>query len=301
MTTWGVQTMQSFELVGGAREKPCFICQHGNRPGDEFCRHCHAPLALTVQAEQQKSPPCLVAAAGAPGVGKTVYLGMLTDILSRQHGALQILARGALSVTLQQQTMSALARCKFPPPTPADPEHWNWVHCEVLNTARKTSRPYLLPDFPGEVFLEEVEHRQQVPVLHAFLSKCAAAMIFVGVDALERGQQEQDFLAMKSVSYLIEQNSHRRKGWPARPLALVFTKADQSEACFDDPQEYARINTPGLYRQCREQLGRYRFFATSVIGACAPLQVLDRILSIPLRIEPRGVEAPFAWIVEQLS
>jgi hypothetical protein len=293
--------MQTYELVEAARQKPCIICEHGNRLQDDFCHHCRAPLALAIQAEQRKSPPRFVAAVGAPGVGKTVYLGMLTDILSRQHGDLQILARGALSVSLQQQTMSALARRQFPPRTSNDPQCWNWVHCEVLNTTRKRSRQYLMPDFSGEAFLQEVEHSQPMPVLRAFLTRCAAAMIFVDVDALERGQPEQDFLAMKSVGYFLELNSHRRKGWPARPLALVFTKSDQSEACFDDPEEYARTQTPGLYRQCRERLSRCCFFATSVVGASAPLRILDTILPVPLRVEPRGVEAPFAWIVQQLS
>ncbi len=55
------------------------------------------------------SPPSAPA-----GVGKTVYLGMLMDMLSRQKERMQMLARGAFSINLQQFTTTALARGEFP-------------------------------------------------------------------------------------------------------------------------------------------------------------------------------------------
>ena len=68
---------------------------------------------------------------GSSGAGKTVYLGMLLDLLSRQPERIQAMARGAFSITLQQATMAALMRCEFPEKTATEPDRWNWVHCQV--------------------------------------------------------------------------------------------------------------------------------------------------------------------------
>ena len=54
----------------------------------------------------------MIATLGSADAGKTVYLGMLTDMLSRENAPLQLLARGAFSVSLQQATMAALSRCE---------------------------------------------------------------------------------------------------------------------------------------------------------------------------------------------
>jgi ABC-type branched-subunit amino acid transport system ATPase component len=78
-------------------------------------------MALAHQANTQKIHPRMIAAIGPSGAGKTVYLGVLTDMLSRQVDDLQMLARGAFSIKLQQHAMAALARCEFPHKTPDRP------------------------------------------------------------------------------------------------------------------------------------------------------------------------------------
>jgi len=258
-------------------------------------------MTLVHAADKKGAPSQLIAVIGPPGVGKTVYLGMLTDLLSRQGGPFQLLARGAFSVCLQQQSMSALARRVFPPRTTCDPEHWNWVHGDVTGSTRKRELEVVMPDVSGEALLQEMEQVSSYTVIQAFLLKCSACMILIDVDALERGEQDQDILAMKIVSYLLEINGDRRKGWPRRPVALIFAKADRSEACFQDPAEYARLRMPALLPLCRQRLAQHRFFATSVVGACAELRVGNDVVPIPLRIEPRGIVAPFAWLIERLG
>jgi hypothetical protein len=301
MSTWGLQPIESYRVFENLNQTQCHVCDGLNSPEAEFCKHCRAPLALALLPENKKKSLQLVAVIGPTGVGKTTYLGMLTDILSRQNEDLQLLARGAFSVSLQQQSMSALSHRRFPGNTPIEPEGWNWVHCDVTRPGRKRPVELVMPDISGEAFAAEVEHAHSYPVVRAFLSKCSAAILLVDSAAIEEGEEEQDFLAMKEVSYLVELDGDRRKGWPARPVAIVFTKTDQSEACRDDPEEYARVHTPGFWRQCKERLGRHRYFATSVAGACAQVGVGHEAVDIPLRIEPKGVVPPFEWLVGYLG
>ncbi len=117
----GSVQLDSYRLAQYAVQVPCYICEGGNSFDAEFCRHCSAPMALAHQANSQKIAPRMIAAIGASGVGKTVYLGMLMDMLSRQSERLQMLARGAFSITLQQMTASALRGTSFRTRPPTNP------------------------------------------------------------------------------------------------------------------------------------------------------------------------------------
>ncbi len=84
-------------------------------------------------------------------------------------------------------------------------------------------------------------------------------------------------------------------------MALVFSKADQCEDCFHDPANFAQKHASGLWQYCRERFAHHKFFAAGVAGTTAVRSVpsVGRIRA-PLRIEPRGIIEPFAWIVEQI-
>lgn len=295
-----VLQLDSMRLAQYAVQAPCYICGGGNNFDAELCRHCQAPMALAHQANTQKVHPHMVGVLGSAGAGKTVYLGMLTDILSRQHQGLQLLARGAFSITLQQTTMQSLSHCEFPAKTPNEPERWNWVHCQVLSSKRRRPLEMIMPDVSGEALMQEIDSPNSYPVIRAFLQKCAGVAILVDAARLGSGEQEQDFFTMKIVSYLCELNGDGRKGWPARPLCFIFTKADQCETCFVDPGSFAQQHAPGLWQHCQERLKRFRFFATTVAGAVAYQHGLAGKTQVPLRVEPRGIIEPFAWLVEQM-
>ena len=296
----GVLQMDSYRLAQYAVQVQCYVCEGGNNFDAELCRHCQAPMALAHQLNAQKVEPQMVAAIGSAAAGKTVYLGMLTDMLSRQNRELKLLSRGAISVCLQQMTMSALSSGRFPEKTPNEPDRWNWVHCQVKSAKSRRPTELIIPDLSGEAILEEIDHPHTYPVIRAFLEKCSAIMVLVDAERLEEGEQEQDFFTMKIISYLCELNGDPKKGWPNRTIAFIFTKADQSEACFRNPAEYARKHTPGLWQLCEERLNKYEFFAAGVAGACVTRLELGGHTKIPLRIEPRGIVEPFAWLVEQL-
>lgn len=301
MTSKGVLQMDSYRLAQYSVQVPCFICEGGNSFDAEVCRHCQAPLALSHQANMRKVPPQLVATIGSADAGKTVYLGMLTDMLSRTSDDLQLLARGAFSVSLQQLTMTALANCEFPGKTPNEPDRWNWIHCQVRAAKKRHPIELILPDLSGEAILEEVDHPHAYPVIRAFLTKCSGVMILVDAVRLMEGEKDQDFFAMKLLTYLCELDDDPRRGFPSRPIAVIFTKADQCETCFDDATEFARKHAPGLWQHCQQRFTVTHYFAAGVAGACAFQMELGGLRQVPLRVEPRGVIEPFRWLVHQIG
>jgi len=244
----------------------------------------------------------MVATIGSSGVGKTVYLGMLLDMLSRRPDRMQLLARGAFSVTLQQSTVSSLARCEFPEKTPSEPDRWNWVHCQIKSPKQRKPIELVMPDMAGEALLEEIEHPHSYPVIRAFLQKCSGAVLLIDSTALHDGSRNHDYFVVKLLNYLSELDDHNGQDWSHRPLALNFTKGDECEESFDDPEQFARTHAVGLWQHCQDRFPMHKFFATGVAGACAYRDVFGQGRQrVPLRIEPRGIIEPFEWIVNRIK
>jgi len=300
-----VVPMDSYRLAQYAVQVPCYVCDGGNSIDAELCRHCYAPMALAHQANSQDLRPQMVAVIGSSGAGKTVYLGMLMDMLSRRNDRLDMLSRGAFSITLQQVTVGSLTQCRFPDKTPSEPDRWNWVHFQVRAKNRPTPAELIIPDMAGEAILEEIEHPRSYPVIRSFLSNCCGVMVLVDAAKITEGGQDQDFFAMKLVSYLSElkddRNSKKNQGKDI-PLAITFTKADESDICFDDPTGFAEKYSPGLWRHCQERFSIHRYFAAGVAGACGQRsEVGNGRIRVPLRVEPRGIIEPFQWLIENIE
>jgi hypothetical protein len=294
--------LDSYRLANYAAQVPCLICERGNTLDAEVCRNCYAPMVLAHQAQSQHAPPMMIATLGPSGVGKTVYLGMLLDMLSRQPKDLQMSARGGFSVTLQQMTLAALARCEFPSKTPSEPDRWNWVHCQLRNQRHRQPVELVMPDIAGEALFEEVEHPRTFQLIHAFLRRCDGVMVLIDGAKLQNGSLDEDYFAMKLLSHLSELGGDSKNSWGNRPVALIFSKADQCEQCFEDPTGYAQRHAPGLWRVCQQRFRKHKFFASGVAGACVRLDLHgDGPQSIPLRIEPRGIIEPFEWLAESVA
>lgn len=302
MTKGVIVPLESARLVEYAVPIPCYVCEGQNNFDAEYCRYCSAPMALAHQANSQKLFPQMVATVGASGVGKTVYLGMLMDMLSRRPKHVQLLARGAFSITLQQTTLAALGRCEFPEKTPNEPDRWNWVHCQIRRHRQRQPLELIMPDMAGEALLQEVDHPHTFRVIGSFLRKCVGAMILIDAVKLAEGGQSQEFFTMKLISYLGELGDDAKRGWSKKPVALIFTKVDQCEQCAKDPTGFAQTHASGLWQQCEERFRQYRFFAAGVAGACAYRRSLENgRVHVPLRIEPHGIVEPFEWLLSKLG
>lgn len=292
--------LESYELMHYAVEVSCFVCDGGNRHDAGRCRHCHAPLALTYQATaRQAVKPQMLAILGPSGAGQTSYLGMLCDCLARQQEAVNAVFRGAFSVSLQQQVVASLVSQNFPASTSGTPELWHWNHVQITESRSRRVRELIFPDMPGAVMERELNDDTS-PCTRALLNKCAGAVILLDTERIERGDPGPDFFAMKLLSYLGELGTSRNVAWRGKPVAFLFTKVDRSQACYDAPREYAETHAPGLFRQASSSLDRFKFFATSIAGATLNLEADGAPLSIPLRIEPRGISEPMTWLLKHL-
>ena len=101
MTQLAQTPLESYLLAQQAAPIACLVCDHENCCSAARCRNCSAPMALAHQTLSVKKRPHMIAVIGATGAGKTVYLGLLMDMLTRHVGLLRSTARGPMSISLQ--------------------------------------------------------------------------------------------------------------------------------------------------------------------------------------------------------
>jgi hypothetical protein len=106
------------------RADGCVCCGASYAGNGPFCIRCMAPLELSHTVRRRKTPPRFIPVLGPSGAGKTVYLGMLLDMLSKGTRQLTGLVTGSFSVGLQIQTTTALEHGRFPEKTPVEAEGW---------------------------------------------------------------------------------------------------------------------------------------------------------------------------------
>ena len=276
----------------------CPLC--GGTVRGQACDRCHAPREVVTSIRGRSARPRFVGVLGPSGVGKTVYLGVLLDLLARGAAGLHGVARGSFSLALHRQVMLALEGQRFPGKTPVEPDRWQWVHCEITTGRRGRGFDLITPDVAGEAVAAELESPGMNPTVRALVDRCSGLAVLVDTVALITEGQAQEIFAMQLVSYLDAlHNPGRRK--LDLPVALIFTKTDLCDGAIDDPDAFARAHASSLWRMCESRLRHFRFFGSSVAGSCGCL--VDRggaEALVPLRVEPRGIVEPFSWLAERL-
>jgi len=326
-TAYNIQPLESYRLGAYQMPIPCYLCDSGNLFDAQWCRHCYAPLEMSriAGSSESRTRPQVVATLGASNVGKTVYLGMLLDILARQNEELEFTTCDAATVAMQQESISVLARGYFPDQTYAQPENWKWAHCRMKRRTSKIAMETFLLDMSGNSLLEEMDHRGMYPVVNGIITRSTGLMVVVDVDRVNRGDKDEEFFALKILGHVLDvlQRRHhelqertkavgkKRRGsrrsakviGPAvPPLAIIQMKADQCVDCFDNPVDYARVQMPNLWKFCKDRFPNHRYFAASAVGACAKMPSgRTGLESVPVRVEPRGIMAPFRWVFSQFT
>jgi hypothetical protein len=278
---------------------PCPLC--GSHVGGDACTRCYAPRDVIQSILARDQAPRYVGVLGPSGVGKTVYLGMLLDLLAHGAAGLHGVARGTFSLTLHRNVMLALESQRFPEKTPSEPDRWHWVHCEVAGGRRKEPCVDLVtPDVAGEAVMAELERPGSNLTIRALLLRCAGMIVLIDTAEVVVGGQGQEMFAMQLVTYLDSLHVNRNRKVEV-PVSLVFTKADLCEEPIDDPDAFARAHAPALWRLCQARLKHFRFFRSGIAGSCGRLVEPDgRECLVPLRVEPSGIIEPFAWLLSHI-
>jgi hypothetical protein len=247
------------------------------------------------------SPPRFLGVLGPTGVGKTVYLGMLLDLLAHGVCGLHGLAQSPFTLRLHRNAILALQRQRFPEKTPVESDRWEWVHCAVHAGKGKGPFDVVTPDVAGEAVTAELETAGTYKTIRALIARCAGLVILIDVVEVISDGQGQELFAMQLVSYLDAITPRKRTRKIDVPVAIVFTKTDLWDEWILDPEAFARANVSALYNQCRTRLARCSFYFSGVAGSTGRLiERNGQEMFVPLRIEPRGIVEPFAWMINQL-
>jgi hypothetical protein len=238
---------------------------------------------------------------GPSGVGKTVYLGMLLDLLARGACGLHGLAQSPFTLNLHRNSILALERQRFPEKTPVESDRWDWVHCAIYAGKSKTAYDIVTPDVAGEAVVSELENSGTHKTIRALIGRCAGLAVLVDAVQVIADGQGQELFAMQLISYL---DALKPRKWNRKidvPVAIVFTKIDLCDEWNRDPEAFASANASALYNQCRTRLNRYSFYFSGVAGSSSRLvDESGQEMLVPLRVEPRGIVEPFAWMIKQL-
>jgi hypothetical protein len=262
---------------------------------------CSLPFKVIESILNRSSPPRFLGVMGPSGVGKTVYLGMLLDLLARGVCGLHGLAQSPFTLNLHRNLILALERQRFPEKTPVESDRWDWVHCAIYAGKNKTAYDIVTPDVAGEAVMGELDNPGAHKTIRALIERCAGLVVLVDAVQVVADGQGQELFAMQLISYLDTLKPRKRSRKIDVPVAIVFTKTDLCDEWIREPEAFAKANVPALYNQVLARLSRYSFYFSGVAGSTSRLVDRDgQEMLVPLRIEPRGIVEPFAWLINLL-
>ena len=288
----------------GGETVRCVSCEMELSSSEGYCYNCQTPLELSRTVAARGTPPRFVPVLGASGAGKTVYIGMLLDMLTKGCGGLTGLANSAVSVTVQEQTVMSLEARTFPEKTASEVDMWQWVHCEVRNAKKpKNFVDLVTPDFAGEAIAIAIDQANMFPVIRSAVEKSAAVLLLCDSMRVRDEGAVEDIFAMKMAAYVSEilarSKSSRGQQKLNLPVGIVFTKCDGCPEALEDPARFATSNTPRLLQYCQRSFKHFQFFSVSVVGSSGMLvDNFGRQMQVPLHVEPVGITAPLQWLMQ---
>ncbi len=301
MSRHAEQLMSATRFLSDESRVVCFCCGGEAFESSGCCGKCHVPLEVSRSAEARGIKPSFVPVLGASGAGKTVYIGLLLDMLGKGSYGLVGLPGNAFSVSVQQQTMAALERRRFPDKTVCESEDWQWVHCEVaVDKKAKKFADIVTPDLAGESIAMELDHPGSYPAVRTCVVHAQALIVLVDAVRARDGGSEEDLFSTKLATYIHQYNAASGKARkPSRtPLAVTFTKSDLCPEAMVDPTGFAKHNLPSLMKFCQRYFAKVQFFAASAVGGVATLVDGPTRRKIPLHVQPQGITEPLAWVIK---
>lgn len=281
----------------------CLICGTENTLDAAVCGYCYAPMVLGHEALAQENPPRITTIIGDSNVGKTVYVGMLLDMLSKRADQFDAVPKGPYSVNMPETVISHLMARQFPPKTAMEVDQWNWAYYQITQRRGRntTHHDLVMPDMAGEALAAEVATPKTFTAIRSLLQKSAGAILLVDAAMAAAGSTQPDFFALKLLTYLDGIMATKKRGKIQTPVAIVLSKADYCPECFDNPRLFAESNLNRLWNMCKSRFESFDFFAASVVGSLGyGTDDSDNVIPYPLHIAPRGILEPFEWILSKL-
>jgi hypothetical protein len=286
----------------------CVVCGNQILLSGHSCPNCRTPVAVSKSVAKQdpRKKSKLFSVLGASGAGKTVYLGMLLDMLGKGTHGLRGIPNGSFSMAVQDQTISALENRRFPEKTPSESDLWNWIHCEAFHQHRDKLRLDLVtPDVAGEVLAQEIEHVGSSATITHLAMFSDSIMILLDSTSIRDESSAEDSFAIKLVDYIARQQTKvhdERRGKVRLPIAFVLTKTDICPEAEYSTLQFAQTNLPGLYEFCRRHYQSFEFFPASVVGTTwTDFDEDGNCVSVPLHVQPRGIIEPLQWALGKLE
>jgi hypothetical protein len=282
----------------------CVCCSSRLDSCDEYCGKCQAPVSLSHSVAIQGGGHSFVSVLGASNAGKTVYLGLLLDILSKGPEDFRGAAASSFSVDLQEYVVNELERRTFPEKTPSEADSWQWLHCKLSVASKKSVSSFDLisPDFAGEAIATEISRPGLYPAVEHVVTQSSGIMILCDSLRVRDYGAGEDLFAMKLATYIAERHGlygeKRGRQGKGPSVAVVFTKSDACPEASEDPSAFAANNTARLYDFCRQTFKRVEFFAAGVAGSTGVIADSNGFqMRVPFHIQPHGVLEPLRWIV----
>ena len=298
-TTENYKSTQSYEDA-----PPCVCCETEMSSLDDYCEECQTPAEITRSVSMRNAQPHFISVVGASNAGKTVYLGLLLDMLCGGAKNLKGVPNGAFSIRLQEQVVSALEERRFPEKTPNESDLWKWLHCVVTDSSTRKEKQvdFVAPDFAGEAIATELEQPGTYPAVSHIVQRTSAFLLLCdSVEVRDNGARE-DLFAMKLGSYITQQQglSEISKSQDLAPaVAIVFTKSDTCPEAAADPIRFMKNNMPRFIDYCQHNFPRHAVFSASVVGSSTMLSNdVGGVARIPFHIQPRGVIEPLHWAIQ---
>ncbi len=282
----------------------CVCCDAQMAADDDFCDTCNTPAEISRSVSMRNACPHFISVVGPSNAGKTVYLGLLLDMLCGGAKDLKGVPNGAFSISLQEQVISALEERRFPAKTPNESDQWKWLHCVVTDSSarKKKQVDFVAPDFAGEAIAMELEQPGTYPAVCHIVQRTAAFLLLCDSAEVRDNGAREDLFAMKLGSYISQQQhlselDDKRDLTPA--IGVVFTKSDTGAEAAADPQRFMANNMPRFTDYCQNNFPRHAVFSASVIGASALLSNdIGAVARVPFHIQPRGVIEPLHWAIQ---
>lgn len=295
-------TMETQKYLG-LNQVTCYCCGGMTSEAAESCVQCQMPTSISKSAEQRGVRPTYIPILGGSGAGKTVYLGMLLDMLSKGQQDISGQPNNSFSIAIQQETMTALERRRFPEKTPVELEEWNWVHCELQTKKRMRKNQVfdlVAPDLAGEALVMELDHPNSFPVVQKCVAQASGIILLIDASKARDHSTDEDLLATKIATYV---HCHARRSGVIRksvgiPLALTFTKTDLCDDAANDPLRFAQHNLPGFFAYTRRNIPNCAFFSSSVVGSVTRVRDQYGDYCLPLHVQPKGIVEPLAWLMK---